>query len=73
MKKFRNIPNKINVILDVFGDDDKLMTREIAKRLRDRGYEVRAEHLGMFIRFEMLHKYLGYERRYDKCNLYYKI
>lgn len=73
MKRFGNIADKINRILDVFGDGDKLGTSEIAERLRSKGYKVRVEHLRMFIRYEMLHKYLGYERRYDKGNLYYKI
>lgn len=73
MKRFGNIADKINVILDVFEDGDKLRTSEIVKRLRDKGYEVRAEHLRMFIYYEMLHKYLGYERMPDKGHVYYKI
>lgn len=73
MKKFKNIADKINVILDVFGYDDKLRTSEIAARVRVRGYEIREGHLKMFIHYEMLHKYLGYERNYDKVHLYYKI
>jgi repressor of nif and glnA expression len=62
MKKFSNASNKINVILSVFSDDEKLNGKEISKRIKDRGYDVDEGNLKMFIYYHMQYQYLEKEK-----------
>jgi repressor of nif and glnA expression len=61
MKKFRNAAKKIDVILSVFNDGEKLESREIVQRIREKGYEINDSHLRMFIRYHMLYEHLRKE------------
>jgi len=62
MKRFGNTSHKINVILSVFENGEKLKGEEIVNRVKMLGYNVRDSHLNMFIYYHMLHKYLRKER-----------
>lgn len=62
MKRFGNTYNKINVIMSVFHDGEKLNGKQIALRVKDQGYKIRDNHLNMFIFYNMLHKYLQREK-----------
>lgn len=62
MKKFGNTANKIKAILGVVDSGEKLMGRDIAARLKMRGYDANANNVNMFIYHYMLYKYLNRER-----------
>ncbi|MFQ5815037.1 MAG: hypothetical protein ACE5G7_00885 [Candidatus Hydrothermarchaeaceae archaeon] len=62
MKRFGNTSDKINVILSVFQDGEKLKGQEIANRVKTQGYKIRANHLNMFIYYNMLYKHLQREK-----------
>ena len=61
MKKFGNAADKINVILSVFNDDERLKIRDIASRVKDKGYNIKDAHLRMFIYYNMIYKHLKKE------------
>ena len=61
MKKFGNVADKINVILSVFNDGEKLKGKEIVKRVTEKGYKIGDAHLRMFIYYNMLYKHLKKE------------
>jgi predicted Ser/Thr protein kinase len=69
MKKFGNAADKINVILSVFNEDERLKIRDIVSRVKDRGYNVKDAHLRMFIYYNMLYKHLKKEE-VDGTNRY---
>lgn len=69
MKKFGNAADKINVILSVFNEDERLKIRDIVTRVKDRGYNVKDAHLRMFIYYNMLYKHLKKEE-VDGTNRY---
>jgi len=60
-KKFGNTAHKVNVILDVFNQGEKLKGKEICQRVKERGYKVTDAHLRMFIYYNMLHKHMAKE------------
>jgi hypothetical protein len=62
MKRFGNTSDKINVILSVFREGEKLKGAEIANRVKMQGYKIRANHLNMFIYYNMLYKHLQREK-----------
>ncbi len=62
MKKFSNASNKINVILSVFNDGEKLAGREISERIKEKGYAVDEGNLKMFIYYHMQYQYLMKEK-----------
>ncbi len=57
-RRFKNVYDKEKTILSVFQKDEKLTTKQIAERLRKKGFYMKENHLGMFIRYNMLYKYL---------------
>lgn len=61
MKRFGNVTRKVNAILEVFEDGERLNGREIVGRLQKEGYQVKDAHLKMFIYYNMLYKYLRKE------------
>jgi hypothetical protein len=61
MKKFGNAADKINVILSVFNADERLKIRDIASRVKDKGYNIKDAHLRMFIYYNMIYKHLKKE------------
>jgi repressor of nif and glnA expression len=61
MKKFGNTANKINAILSIFREGEKLRGNEIVERVRKRGYRIDEGHIKMFIYYNMLYKYLHKE------------
>lgn len=61
MKKFGNTADKVNAILSVFRDGEKLRGKEIVERMKRRGYEIGDAHLRMFIYYNMLYKHLRKE------------
>ncbi|MBI5253880.1 MAG: hypothetical protein HY930_05745 [Euryarchaeota archaeon] len=61
MKKFGNAADKVNTILRVFRDGEKLRGKEIAERMKRMGYEIGDAHLRMFIYYNMLYKHLRKE------------
>ena len=61
MKKFGNAADKINVILSVFNEDERLKIRDIASRVKDMGYNIKDAHLRMFIYYNMIYKHLKKE------------
>ncbi len=63
LESIRRKKEKIDVILDVFEDGEKLQPMEIANRLEERGVEVHLNSLRRWIHFNMVHQYLGRERR----------
>ncbi len=67
--RFGNTSHKINVILSVFQDGEKLPGKEIAQRVKSQGYKVKDSHLNMFIYYNMLHKHLQREK-INGTNLY---
>ncbi len=56
--KFGNTADKVNVILSVFSDGEKLNGKEIVERVKRKGYSVSDSHLKMFIYYNMLYKHL---------------
>jgi hypothetical protein len=62
MKKFSNASNKINVILSVFNDNERLDGKVISKRIRRLGYDVDEGNLKMFIYYHMQYQYLMKEK-----------
>jgi len=66
MKKFNNNTHKIKAILSVFRGGEKLEGDEIAKRLKEKGYQVNKGNIKMFIYYNMLYKYLQKELRNGK-------
>lgn len=60
-KKFGNTAHKVNVILDVFRQGEKLKGKEICKRVKKRGYQMTDAHLRMFIYYNMLYKHMAKE------------
>lgn len=71
-KKFGNVSHKVNVILSVFEEGEKLNGKQIVERVRQRGYEITDSHLKMFIYYNMLHKHLKKEE-INGVNYYYRI
>lgn len=71
MKKFGNTTEKVKVILSVFRHGEKLQGKEIVERVKQRGYELREQHLRMFIYYQMLYKHLMKEE-VDGVNRYYR-
>ncbi len=63
MKRFENASDKVNVILSVFEEGEKLRGKDIVERLRKKGYKVKHAHLRMFIYYNMLYKYLKKEKK----------
>ncbi|RMF90698.1 MAG: hypothetical protein D6733_03150 [Methanobacteriota archaeon] len=72
MKKFSNASNKINVILSVFKDGEKLTGRDISERIREKGYDVDEGNLKMFIYYHMQYQYLMKEK-VNGVNKYYAV
>ncbi len=72
MKKFSNASNKINVILSVFNDNEKLDGKEISGRIRRLGYDVDEGNLKMFIYYHMQYQYLMKEK-YQGVNKYFAV
>jgi len=72
MKKFSNASSKINIILSVFKDGEKLTGRDISKRIRELGYDVDEGELKMFIYYHMQYQYLMKEK-VNGVNKYYAI
>lgn len=72
MKKFSNASNKINVILSVFNDDERLDGHEISRRIREKGYDVDEGNLKMFIYYHMQYQYLEKEK-INGVNKYFSI
>ncbi|MFQ5976282.1 MAG: hypothetical protein ACE5J5_08215 [Candidatus Hydrothermarchaeales archaeon] len=72
MKKFFNTSNKVDVILSVFNDGEKLKGREIVRRITERGYRVDEGSVKMFIYYHMQYQYLLKERK-KGVNYYYKL
>jgi len=72
MKKFSNASNKINVILSVFNDDERLDGHEISRRIREKGYDVDEGNLKMFIYYHMQYQYLEKEK-INGVNKYFAI
>lgn len=62
IKKFKNMPHKLSTILSVFESGETLSTREIAKRVRHKGYKMNDAHLRTFIYHNMLYKFIERER-----------
>ncbi|GBE18297.1 hypothetical protein BMS3Abin16_00893 [archaeon BMS3Abin16] len=62
MKKFSNASNKINVIMSVFGNDEKLDGKEVSRRIKKLGYDVDEGNLKMFIYYHMQYQYLMKEK-----------
>jgi hypothetical protein len=62
MKKFSNASNKINVILSVFNDSEKLDGKELSNRIKRLGYDVDEGNLKMFIYYHMQYQYLEKEK-----------
>jgi hypothetical protein len=62
MKKFSNASNKINVILSVFNDGEKLDGKELSNRIKRLGYDVDEGNLKMFIYYHMQYQYLMKEK-----------
>ncbi|MFQ6135753.1 MAG: hypothetical protein ACE5PM_01075 [Candidatus Hydrothermarchaeales archaeon] len=62
MKKFVNTADKVDVILSVFKDGEKLKGKEIARRIREKGYNVDEGSVKMFIYYHMLYQYVKRER-----------
>lgn len=71
VKRFGNIPSKIKTVLSVFEEKEKLKTRDITSRLKERGYNTDDGHVGMFIYHNMLYKHL--ERENVKGVNYYSL
>lgn len=61
MKRFKNHPHKINVILAVFKSGEKLKNKEIFERVCNKGYKITDIHLRLFIYHNMLYKYIKKE------------
>lgn len=61
MKKFGNAADKVNAILSVFRDGEKLRGKEIVERMKKKGYEIEDAHLRMFIYYYMIYKHLRKE------------
>ncbi len=59
----------IRIILSTIKPGEKILLREILERLNKRGYKITMPELKMFIRYHMLHKYLG--RKYFRGKYYY--
>jgi len=72
MKKFGNTANKIRAIMGVVDVGEGLKGRDIAVRLKRRGYEVREGNINMFIYHYMLYKYLD-RKRVKGINYYYAL
>ncbi len=72
MKKFGNTANKIKAILGVVDIGERLKGRDIANRLKNRGYGAKEGNINMFIYHYMLHRYLDRER-VNGINHYYAI
>jgi repressor of nif and glnA expression len=62
MRKFGNTANKVKAILSVIRDGEKIKGKDIALRLKRRGYDAREGNINMFIYHYMLYKYLDRER-----------
>jgi hypothetical protein len=62
MKKFSNASNKINVIMSVFDEDERLDGKQLSKRIRRLGYDVDEGNLKMFIYYHMQYQYLMKEK-----------
>ncbi len=72
MKKFSNASNKINVIMSVFEDDEKLDGKQLSKRIRRLGYDVDEGNLKMFIYYHMQYQYLMKEKSHG-VNKYFAV
>jgi hypothetical protein len=71
-KKFSNASNKINVIMSVFNEDERLDGKEISKRIRNLGYYVDEGNLKMFIYYHMQYQYLMKEKMHG-LNKYFAV
>lgn len=56
--KFGNTANKIRAILDVVEKANGISGKEIASRLKTKGYRAEEGNINMFIYYNMLYKYL---------------
>ncbi|MEE8402373.1 MAG: hypothetical protein V3R93_01330 [Candidatus Hydrothermarchaeaceae archaeon] len=72
MKKFGNAASKVNAVLNVFEDGEKLKGKEICSRMNEQGYRIGDGHLKMFIYHNMLYKHLEKED-VRGVNHYYRI
>lgn len=61
MKKFGNAASKVQAVLDVFDEGEKLNGKEICDRMKSDGYRIEDTHLKMFIYHNMLYKHLEKE------------
>ncbi len=62
MRKFGNTANKIRAILNVIERGEGVSGRDIASRLKRKGYRVKEGNINMFIYYNMLYKYLTREK-----------
>jgi hypothetical protein len=72
MKKFSNASNKINVIMSVFDDDERLDGKQLSERIRRLGYDVDEGNLKMFIYYHMQYQYLMKEKTHG-VNKYFAV
>jgi hypothetical protein len=61
MRKFGNTADKVNVILSVFREGEKLKGKEIVDRIKSKGYKVNDNNIKMFIYYNMLYEHLRKE------------
>jgi hypothetical protein len=57
-KRFMNGPGKIRAFLSVFKPGEKITASEVARRLQEEGYKVTVQEVRMFLRNNLLHKFL---------------
>jgi len=62
VRKFGNTANKIRAILNVIERGEGVSGRDIASRLKRKGYRVKEGNINMFIYYNMLYKYLTREK-----------
>lgn len=61
MRKFGNTADKVNVILSVFREGEKLKGKEIVDRIKNKGYKINDNNIKMFIYYNMLYEHLQKE------------
>ncbi len=70
--RFWNRDHKRKFILEVIGHNEKVSLSELIDRLAARGYMPSKHELALFIRNNMLYRYLTVEKR-NGINLYRRI
>jgi predicted DNA-binding ribbon-helix-helix protein len=70
--RFWNRDHKRKFILEAIGHDEKVSLSELMDRLASRGYRPSKHELALFIRNNMLYRYLAVEKK-NGINLYRRI